>query len=111
MSKIYVGRTDDNGYYFAKHQEKTVWKDTWNKYLGKYQISFYAPLLLRGKLALYAGTLPGAFVKVSRTGNGMAIDDMRLLEYEPGLFFSIEGEALDFRSEPPTWRNIKLQKR
>lgn len=34
-----------------------------------------------------------------------------LVEHEPGLFFGAEsGEALDFRDDPRTWRNIELKK-
>jgi hypothetical protein len=43
-------------------------------------------------------------------GEGIAIDNLRPIEHEPGLFFSLSGEALDFRSEPLAWRNIKLLK-
>ena len=38
----------------------------------------------------------------------MTVDGVQLLEHEPGLFFSKTGEALDFRSDPPTWRNVAL---
>jgi hypothetical protein len=31
-----------------------------------------------------------------------------LYEVEPGLFFTETGEALDFRAEPPTFRNLEL---
>ena len=36
------------------------------------------------------------------------IDELRAEEHEPGLFFESTGEALDFRTQPPTWGNIKL---
>ena len=32
----------------------------------------------------------------------------RLTEIEPGLFLSDEGETLDMRSDPPTWKNLEL---
>jgi len=32
-----------------------------------------------------------------------------LEEYEPGLFFTPAGEALDFRGPLPTWRNMKME--
>jgi len=39
------------------------------------------------------------------------LDDRRLiLEFEPGLFFAADGEAVDFRRAPPTWRSIRLQR-
>ena len=33
-----------------------------------------------------------------------------LHEMEPGLFFTETGEALDFRTEPPTFRNLELRR-
>ncbi len=37
------------------------------------------------------------------------IDGIRLVtEVEPGLFTS-DGEAVDFRSSQPTWRNLRLR--
>jgi hypothetical protein len=31
-----------------------------------------------------------------------------IVELEPGLFFTSDGEAVDFRHSEPTWRNIQL---
>jgi hypothetical protein len=43
------------------------------------------------------------------TAGHLYIDERKLIvEHEPGLFFSADGEALDFRREPPTWFNIPL---
>jgi CubicO group peptidase (beta-lactamase class C family) len=72
-------------------------KPEWKKYLGTYRFKQYGKL--RGTHRLY--------VK-----NGyMYFDRLRLVEeHQPGLFFSSTGEALDFRGEIPTWRNIKLEK-
>ena len=36
--------------------------------------------------------------------------DFRLTEYLPGLFFTPDGEAIDFRNPVPTFRNINLYK-
>ena len=36
--------------------------------------------------------------------------DFRLTEHLPGLFFTPDGEAVDFRGATPTYRNIKLAK-
>ena len=41
----------------------------------------------------------------------MILDGVSLLEAEPGLFFTLSGEALDFRHDPPTYRNIGLHRR
>ena len=40
----------------------------------------------------------------------MCVNGVPLIEQEPGAFLLKTGEALDFRTDPPTWRNIKLQK-
>ncbi len=50
-----------------------------------------------------------ARTKTCHRENGyLWFDGYRLEEYAPGLFFSSTGEALDFRGETPTWRNIRL---
>ncbi len=36
--------------------------------------------------------------------------DHKLAEFLPGLFFTEDGEAFDFRDEQPTYRNIKLRR-
>jgi hypothetical protein len=36
------------------------------------------------------------------------LNDWRLIEFEPRLFFTADGEAVDFRQTEPTWRNIRL---
>lgn len=36
--------------------------------------------------------------------------DFTLSEYLPGLFFTPDGEAVDLRGSPPSFRNIKLYK-
>jgi len=71
-------------------------KTEWKKYLGTYRFKRYGKL--RGMHRVY--------VK-----NGyLYLDRLRLIEeHRPGLFFSSTGEALDFRGEIPTWRNIKLE--
>ncbi len=45
-----------------------------------------------------------------RSGKQLEIDGYPLIEVEPGLFFAPDGEALDFRGDIPTGRNIKLVK-
>jgi hypothetical protein len=37
-------------------------------------------------------------------------DISTLREYKEGMFFTRTGEVLDFRTEPPSYRNIKLKK-
>ena len=45
-----------------------------------------------------------------RSGEQLEINGYPLVEVEPGLFFDPDGEAIDFRGEIPTGRNIKLEK-
>ena len=49
------------------------------------------------------------FVVVKKDGY-LCIDDDKLEEYQPRLFFTPSGEALDLRGKVPTWRNIKMEK-
>ena len=72
-------------------------KPEWEKYLGMYRIRIYGQIRGIHRVALKNGYL--------------YFDRLKLVEeYQPGLFFSATGEALDFRGEIPTWRNIKLEK-
>jgi CubicO group peptidase (beta-lactamase class C family) len=71
-------------------------KPEWKKYLGAYRFKQY-------------GKLRGTH-KVHVKNGYLYFDRLRLIEeHQPGLFFSATGEALDFRGEIPTWRNIKLE--
>jgi hypothetical protein len=45
-----------------------------------------------------------------RSGDQLEVNGFPLVEVEPGLFFTPNGEALDFRGAIPTGRNIKLEK-
>lgn len=48
--------------------------------------------------------------EVRRDNGYLYFNEWRLEEHLPGLFFSTTGEALDFRGEVPTWRNIQLSR-
>ena len=46
-----------------------------------------------------------------RFSNGvLALDGEKLYPAGPGLFMTAGGEALDVRAQPPTWRNIPLER-
>jgi hypothetical protein len=69
-------------------------KADWEPFVGSYQI------LQWGKRA--------QLLSVHRKNGYLYLGDIRLIiEAEPGLFFTCDGEAVDFRAEP-TWRNIRL---
>lgn len=89
-------------------------KSDWGKYTGKYiivtagmDLKWYANaahflgfgyqkivIFREGQLLKYKGSF----------GEGM------LREFEPGLFFCQNNEALNFQLEQPTYRNIKIQR-
>jgi CubicO group peptidase (beta-lactamase class C family) len=106
-----IGAVTDDSWYFDRYPERAAWRPEWKAHLGTYRLSLYAEPRWYARLLLAIGLPRRAFVKVRRQGNGMTIDGVQLLEHEPGLFFSKTGEALDFRSDPPTWRNVALTKR
>jgi CubicO group peptidase (beta-lactamase class C family) len=108
---IELGAFSDDAWYFDAHPEKTRWKEEWAGYLGSYRVSWYGSPRWDVRLLLSIGRPRQMFVTVSRNGDGMELDGVPLLEQEPGLFFTKLGEALDFRSDPPTWRNITLTRR
>jgi hypothetical protein len=72
-------------------------KKEWQKYVGDYRMLEWGKALDPIKVHLKNGHL--------------YVDDRKLVaEHEPGLFFSADGEALDFRRETPTWFSIPIQR-
>lgn len=71
-------------------------KKEWRKYVGSYRMLEWGKALDPIRVHLKNGYL--------------YIDQRKLvIEHEPGLVFSADGEALDFRHQPPTWFSIPLQ--
>jgi hypothetical protein len=108
---VNLGAYENDRWYFDAHPERTAWKKEWQRYAGKYQLASNSSVSWYGRLVLALGFPRKAFVKVAHEGNGMSLNGVPLVEAEPGLFFSLEGQALDFRAHPPTWGNIALRKR
>jgi len=106
-----IGQVTANSDYFARHPGKTAWKPERKGNLGKYQLTLFAEPRWYVKAALAVGMPRNVFMRVRRQADTMTLDGAQLLEHEPGLSFSKTGEALDFRSDPPTWRNVVLKKR
>jgi CubicO group peptidase (beta-lactamase class C family) len=71
-------------------------RSSWRELLGTYRIRMLGRDVQSKHVRLVKGHL--------------FIDELRALEYQPGLFFESTGEALDFRTDPPTWGNIRLVK-
>jgi CubicO group peptidase (beta-lactamase class C family) len=54
---------------------------------------------------------PAEQVTVHRKNGWLYLNAIRLIvEFEPGLFFTSDGEAVDFRTAEPTWRNLRLRR-
>jgi len=69
----------------------------WKEYLGEYQIMRW------GK--------PSQKLTVQIRNGHLYLDARRLIvETQKGLFFSADGEALDFRHSEATWQNIPMQR-
>jgi CubicO group peptidase (beta-lactamase class C family) len=72
-------------------------KEEWSAFTGKY--SYHS----QGRKS--PNTIP-----VTVNNGYLYVYNYRLTEYIPGLFFTAHGEALDFRGDQPTWRNIMIMK-
>ncbi|HTC54524.1 MAG TPA: serine hydrolase domain-containing protein [Steroidobacteraceae bacterium] len=71
----------------------------WERFLGAY------------KYYTWGQSQPDASKTLHRKNGYLYLDDIRLVaETEPGLFFTSDGEALDFRHPVPTWKNIRLER-
>jgi hypothetical protein len=90
----------------------TPYKPEWKRYTGTYRhIAKGYQLGLIVHLVLALGYCdPGIKLVVEKKNGYLCIGDEKLEEFQPGLFFTPSGEALDFRDPVPTWRNIKLTK-
>lgn len=71
-------------------------KTSWKAFEGEYGYKIWG--------------VPKGTVKVYRKNGYLYLDEYRLTEYQPGLFFSADGEALDFRGSKVRWTNIELSK-
>ena len=97
----------------------SVYKSEWGKYTGTHLLGFSGGFEFAwyAKIARWVG-FKAPKVKVFEKDGGLFLDyhdggsylgEQRLVEYQPGLFFTAEGEALDFRDGRKTYRNIALE--
>lgn len=70
-------------------------KPEWKPYLGVYR-------------TLYWGRTLGTVAMIGVVDGYLTYNGMRCREHLPGLFFTFDGEALDFRGTVSTFRNIPL---
>jgi CubicO group peptidase (beta-lactamase class C family) len=71
-------------------------KPEWQQYLGEYDVLWEDEPTSTVTIAIHNGYL--------------YFRDGKCEEYEPGLFFLYDGEALDFRSTPPTFATQEIQR-
>lgn len=90
----------------------TPFKPEWKRYTGTYRYiakGYKLNFIVRLILGLgYCDS--GMKLVIVRKDGYLCIGEDKLQEYEPGLFFTPSGEALDLRGPVPTWRNIKMEK-
>ena len=69
----------------------------WNRYVGTYRLERWGR--------------PAEEMRVQSKNGYLYLNETRLVaEHEPDLFFTSDGEAVDFRDNVPTWRNIRMQR-
>jgi hypothetical protein len=72
-------------------------KPAWMQYVGTYRI--------------YRWGKPTRSVTIQPKNGYLYLNEIRLItEFEPGLFFTADGEAVDFRRGEPIWKSIRLQR-
>jgi CubicO group peptidase (beta-lactamase class C family) len=96
---------------------ETPYREEWGEYIGKYCARYGGAYVLNAEV----DTSSVCFRVFEQDGylyHGGGLHEsggqrtQRLIEREPRLFFAERsGEALDLRSDPPTFRNIELRRR
>lgn len=72
-------------------------KPEWDRYVGQYRVDQWGR--------------PSIDVAVERRRGYLFLNGIRLIvEKETGLFFTSDGEAVDFRPSVPTWRSLLLRR-
>jgi CubicO group peptidase (beta-lactamase class C family) len=69
----------------------------WQQYVGSYAVYWETELV--------------ETVDVSVRHGYLYVGERKCREHERGLFFTNDGQALDFRSTPPVWANLRLVRR
>ncbi|MBB6093974.1 CubicO group peptidase (beta-lactamase class C family) [Povalibacter uvarum] len=69
-------------------------KPEWQPYLGNYRLERWGQ--------------PADEILIRRRNGYLYLNDTRLTEHEPGLFFTAEGEAVDFRAAVPVYRSVRM---
>ena len=71
-------------------------KPGWNRYLGKYRFTLFGQA---------SGNL-----EVHKQNGCLFVEELKLAEFQPGLFFTSHGEALDLRGSRPAFANLRMER-
>ena len=71
-------------------------KKEWRRYFGDYEVLW--------------DNEPTGTISITQRNGYLYYGEGKCTEYEPGLFFTCGGEAIDFRSDPPTAANLIIRK-
>lgn len=73
-------------------------RSEWSHYLGEYTLQQWG--------------IPALKVTIREDDGFLFLNNIRLVtESEPGLFFTSDGEAVDFRHKRVTWKNLRLTRK
>lgn len=96
---------------------ETPYREEWEEYIGTYCAAYGGAYVLDPDVET-SSVCFRIFEQDGYLSHSGGLHDsghqrtQRLIEHEPGLFFAEQsGEALDLRSDPPTFRNIGLHAR
>lgn len=89
----------------------TPYKSYWKKYVGTYRYILSGwKFDALGNIAAALGNWGPPNTKVSEKNGYLEIDGERLDEHLPGLFFTKEGECLDFHGPTPIFNGLRMNK-
>ncbi len=79
------------------HDSRGPDSPSWVRYVGRYRLRQWG--------------VPVQTLSIQRRNGWLYLDDIRLvIEWEAGLFFTCDGEAVDFRGNQAMWKNIRLER-
>jgi CubicO group peptidase (beta-lactamase class C family) len=85
----------------------TPYRPEWKKYTGTYRYFHDWDLHIYARVALALG-YPGFREKVHEKDGYLEIYGKRLDEYQPGVFFTADGDCLDFAGPTPLWKGFRM---
>lgn len=115
-----------DGYYFENkldidkqqvftYKYDSLFKPEWQKYVGQYKVIIKGmDLKWYAKIAHFFGFGYQRIKIMNEAKKLIMVGDFgksTLKEFEPGLFFTNDNEALDLRTDKSTFRNILIQKK